>query len=77
MRTSRRQDEQRVVTVQNGFACIKLKDAKGSVAEVQLQLLLQQLPPLMRDHHGSASALNPRATLTQMQDKQNPCNAVK
>ena len=51
IQTSCRQDDQRVMFIQDGFASLKLKAAKGTVAVVQLQLLMQQLAPLMMRHH--------------------------
>jgi hypothetical protein len=46
--TSCWKDQQRILSVQDGFASLKLKAAKGPVAVVRLQLLMQQLALLMR-----------------------------
>jgi hypothetical protein len=43
------------MTVQYRFACIKLQAAKGFVAIVQVQLLVQQLAPIMRHDDDFAS----------------------
>ena len=43
------------MTVQYCFACIKLQAAKGFVAIVQVQLLVQQLAPIMRHNDVFAS----------------------
>jgi hypothetical protein len=55
--TSCWENKQCVLTVQYRFACIKLEAAKGFVAVVQVQFLMQQLAPLVRHQYSLATAI--------------------
>jgi hypothetical protein len=49
--------------VQDGFASLKLKAPKGPVPVMQLQLLMQQLTPLMRHQACTCKRLIDASTL--------------